>query len=353
MTSAAFLTVWILAAAVQLQAAEQPQESMTPGEAHRLVMTGSNLTDDQVNDLEATLARDPDDLPARVKLLGYYWRQQFASAVSAEAHSKHALYIIRHYPASPVAGLPMAEIHTSSMPDAGARAREAWLKNVENDPENVAILMNAARFFTMSDRPRAIVFVIRATTLDPDKPELLEQLGLLYKLDARGRGGVDAEAARRSLEAYEGALARSAARKRYYMLADVAEMALLAGDPEKAKKYSTELLNAAVEATPDWNYGNAVHHGNLILGRVALSEGDIDAAERYLLKAGKTPGSPQLNSFGPNMMLARTLLEAGRKEAVIEYLRLCGKFWKKGILEDWIEVIEEGGMPEFGANLRY
>ena len=81
----------------------------------------------------------------------------------------------------------------------------------------------------------------------------------------------------------------------------------------------------------------------------------MSAASGFVVgfRAGKTPGSPQLNSFGPNMMLAEALLEAGRKETVIEYLKLCGKFWKRGQVDKWIEVIKEGGIPKFGANLRY
>lgn len=133
--------------------------------------------------------------------------------------------------------------------------------------------------------------------------------------------------------------------------------ALLAtGDLDKARQYANELLDRAVESPPDWNYGNAVHHGNLILGGVALREGRVEDAERFLLRAGKTPGSPQLNSFGPNMQLAMELLEKGRPQRVLEYLQLCKTFWKFAGLtgvDSWIETIKAGGIPDFGANLVY
>ena len=64
-----------------------------------------------------------------------------------------------------------------------------------------------------------------------------------------------------------------------------------------------------------------------MLGRVALKEGNIEEAKHYLFKAGKTPGSPQLNSAGPSFGLACKLLEKGEKSAVLEYLDLVGKFW--------------------------
>ena len=41
------------------------------------------------------------------------------------------------------------------------------------------------------------------------------------------------------------------------------------------------------------------------------SAGDSLAAGKYLVEAAHTPGSPQLNSFGPNVTLAKELLEMG------------------------------------------
>ncbi|MES2460346.1 MAG: TlpA disulfide reductase family protein, partial [Armatimonadota bacterium] len=59
----------------------------------------------------------------------------------------------------------------------------------------------------------------------------------------------------------------------------------------------------------------------------ALRDGDIAAAKAYLLAAGKTPGSPQLNSFGPEMTLAQELIKKSEKETVTEFLDLVRKFW--------------------------
>jgi hypothetical protein len=105
----------------------------------------------------------------------------------------------------------------------------------------------------------------------------------------------------------------------------------------------------------DWNYGNAIHKGNLALGRLALREGKIDAAEEFLLRAGRTPGSPQLDSFGPNMLLAKELLENDRREKVLEYFALCGKFWEvdHGQLKQWTAQVRARKEPDFGANLIY
>ncbi len=124
---------------------------------------------------------------------------------------------------------------------------------------------------------------------------------------------------------------------------------------DDAKMYATQMLSLSNGYSTDWNYGNAVHNGNLILGRVALQQNDIEGAKEYLLKAGQTTGSPQLKSFGPNMSLANDLLEKDEKQTVIEYFELCKKFWKMndGRLDSWIASIKGGGKPYFGTNLKY
>jgi len=139
----------------------------------------------------------------------------------------------------------------------------------------------------------------------------------------------------------------------FYMLSDLAKTAFAAEDTIKVETYATELLNQANLYTKNWNYGNAIHSGNIILGRLELRLGNIEKAKDYLIQAGKTPGSPQLDSFGPNLILAKELLEKGEREVVLEYLKLCTNFWKNGskYIENWVSIIKEGKTPDFGTNL--
>jgi hypothetical protein len=123
---------------------------------------------------------------------------------------------------------------------------------------------------------------------------------------------------------------------------------------EKAAAYANELLAAAEKDKEGWNYGNALHEGHATLGLVALRNNDVSTARRQLLEAGKTPGSPQLNSFGPDMTLANELLKKGERDTVLEYFTLCRSFWKMGTsqLDAWSATVREGETPIFGANLR-
>ena len=134
-----------------------------------------------------------------------------------------------------------------------------------------------------------------------------------------------------------------------------AERALGNGDHLRAAWLGTELLTLADAYRDDWYYGNAVHHGNLLLGRIALAQGDTTLAKVKLLAAGATPGSPQLNSFGPNMVLALELIQAGERAAVLEYLALCRRFWELGpaTLDEWSHDVSAGREPRFGPHLGY
>jgi tetratricopeptide (TPR) repeat protein len=145
-------------------------------------------------------------------------------------------------------------------------------------------------------------------------------------------------------------------KARFFKLSEVAAAAFDAGDYDKAETYANELLSDANLYRTNWNYGNAIFHGNMILGRVALKrDNNLSQAESYLLAAGKTPGSPQLISFGPNMSLANDLLIAGERDTVLDFIDECSKFWKMdgGKLSEWKKTIQSGGTPNFAPNLGY
>lgn len=80
-----------------------------------------------------------------------------------------------------------------------------------------------------------------------------------------------------------------------------------------------------------------------------MRRADFAKAGEYLLSAGSTPGSLGLDSFGPNMSLARELVENGQSDIVLRYLTLCKAFWKmdEGKLQEWSALIEGGEKPDF------
>ncbi len=305
-----------------------------------LVSEGQRLTKSVAEKLEKRLIESPTDLDIRIRLVAYHWFRQYNSAKTIE----HLLWIIENHPESPVADEAFFIFDRKGSRLAYDEAAELWQSHAKENSANTAILSHAAHFFQMFEHEKAASYLERCRRLDPDTAEWPKRLGFLYSL-----AGSD-----KAFPAWESALSKTKGRDRYLMLGDVADAALVAGESDKAERYSTELLAEAVERPPDLFYGQAVHYANLVLGLVALQKGDMERAELYLLRAGKTPGSVLIDfKGGPSMRLALALLEKGRKKAVIEYLNLCGKFWKKPQTDAWIRAIEKDVIPDFGKNLKY
>jgi hypothetical protein len=146
------------------------------------------------------------------------------------------------------------------------------------------------------------------------------------------------------------------ASKRRLLLRELATAAFDAGETTKASRFATELVSPS-SATHEGANGNEIHIGHIVLGRLALRAGDVAGAKQHLLESGHTPGSPQLQTFGPNMSLAKELLGRGERKAVVDYFVACAKFWRsgreRGVLTEWAGAVQKGEVPDFGANLHY
>jgi hypothetical protein len=159
---------------------------------------------------------------------------------------------------------------------------------------------------------------------------------------------IDAHRAERDAPHERAAPARTRASvQQWYELEDVAAAALKAGRTQEARTAAEDLLAGAPGRERDWNYGNAIHNGNMILGKIALDSGDVQKAKDHLIAAGKSPGSPQLDTFGPDLKFAEELLDKGEGKTTAEYLRLISNFWKpmKPRLDAWATAIDHGERP--------
>ncbi len=145
------------------------------------------------------------------------------------------------------------------------------------------------------------------------------------------------------------------ADQHFYALDGAAKGSFEIGKIEEARNFAEELMALTPKYTNNWNNGNAVQDANLVLGRIAVRDGKISEAKKYLTASAKSNGSPQINSFGPNMSLALDLLEKGERDAVMEHFMRCRKFWKNdhGKLDQWMQEVLAGKTPDFGANLIY
>jgi len=127
----------------------------------------------------------------------------------------------------------------------------------------------------------------------------------------------------------------------------------------EAEALALEGLGLAERYAGNWNYGNVIHNSHQILGLLHLREGEQEEAVKSLLAAGRSPGSPQLNSFGPKMVLATELLRRGERGPVLQYLDLVALFWtkksapypevgiaNKRLIKQWKVEIMAGRLPQ-------
>jgi hypothetical protein len=144
--------------------------------------------------------------------------------------------------------------------------------------------------------------------------------------------------------------------RRLNHLVQGARAALDIGQNQKAREFAEQSLRVMTDCRqqPWCSVGNTIFYANLVLGRLALLNDNVPEADRFLLLAGETPGSPALGSFGPNMSLARELLKRGRRDVVLQFFAECKAFWKMGRQRDtWMTQVQNGQLPVFGANLAY
>lgn len=318
-----------------------------------LAAEGYNLSATSAAELEARIAAQPDDYANRAVLLGYYLVARFQDPQAKAARITHILWIIEHRPGMAVG--PELEI---LVPIDGAEgyalAKTRWLANVDARPDDVTILGNAASFLLHQERDLALGYLERARKLEPRSPEWPERIGRAHLgtarlADAKDKRFAEASLAFRNLEQATALIPELDVKLLLY--ADLADAAYLMARDDKAGEYASALI-AKTPAT-DWNWSNAAHDGNTVLGLVALREKKPKEAVACLIQSGDVKGSPQLNSFGPRMELAKALLEAGERDAVLDYLEEVGRFWKTGEkrLADWAALIKAGRTPEF-KNLR-
>ena len=164
-------------------------------------------------------------------------------------------------------------------------------------------------------------------------------MGNLLIAEAQGLKPPESVAAvRRGIEQFDAAmrLRKVTDRASYRLehgqpyLATLTTASLAAGDTNQAKTFAGQLLQGLDPKRDALYHGNYVYQFNSLLGQIALREGKPDEAVKHLLAAGKTPGSPSLNSFGPNFTLAKELLQLGRPQdrvTVGNFLDEVARFW--------------------------
>ena len=172
-------------------------------------------------------------------------------------------------------------------PAVYAHNKAQWLARVAARPESVDVLEGAADFFLIVDRPLALDLLEQARGLEPDNPKWVQKLAFVHRMNASSGDMGEASLA---LSLMEQAYAMDP--NRGTVLTDLPAIAFDAGDLDKARTFAERLLKQAGSDRRNLSYGDAVHKGNLVLGRIAIRQGRLADAVTFLRASGETPGSP-------------------------------------------------------------
>lgn len=299
--------------------------------------------------LESRLAATPDDLETRVKLIGAAFLNN-DPGVQARRR-EHLKWLARMHPEIDLGGYAFVP-GPEDLPEDYPELRDLWLDAVSRKPTDLRVLEAAAGFLRFHDAAIAGEICRKAVALAPDDIDWRRELANTYVRLSSGAASEDERRrhAASAMREFQAALGMTDdADDRIDIQMDIARAAADALDWPVAVEAARYVLQEKECIRGEWNYGNVIHRANIVLGRAALASDDVDAAEGHLIAAGETPGSPQLDSFGPDLELAAELLHRGRRDVVVSYLRACKRFWKDNelVIDEWLASIARGELPEF------
>jgi hypothetical protein len=301
-------------------------------------MSGDSLAADR-----ESVHANPNDLAAQARLAGNAWAHQDRGAWAA-----HISVVIEQCPAATVfEENPMLFMPTVRDRDDGLVA--LWQAQTEKHREVPQVWANASSYLTLLDNKRAIEWMSHAVRLQPKNVRWLQKLAHLFAQTEGAANTVPGEPSENAFGFQARAIAlMSDSDERFAAKIWLARYALSAGENARAASGATELLAEAPAHAEQDSFGEAVHHGHIVLGRLALQAGNVAEARSRLLAAGDTPGSAGLRSFGPDVALARELLAHGERAVVIDYLRRVDKFWQRrhGCIDTWTAQIAQAHDPD-------
>lgn len=279
----------VLAAELRAQAARERES-----DERRKAIDAMTLAD--AANLEALVAKNPEDLDTRGRLLAFY-RRPGPRLQSREANlaaiRRHVAYLTRHHPDSI---LLTTVIRREDDPVGYAQIRELWKPHIENRNASLAVL-NLASVFFAGEPKVAEALLIRMQQLPADPSEagtihdrtlmpIWGRLGALYAevLRTGGQPGsnVDADYA-------ADVKARLAVSREAPLLASVAQFldwpGLRAGDDEQ-KALAAGYLQRAMAIDPDHPH---VSHVQTTLERSTVSQAVASLQGRAPVAAAYVP----------------------------------------------------------------
>ncbi|MGH9552541.1 MAG: tetratricopeptide repeat protein, partial [Terriglobales bacterium] len=262
------------------------------------VLQGWDLSRKQASNIAAKIRRGTGDLRSRFLLLGYYCKTMFRTKAAMKARSRQVLWMIEHLPGHSISKRGWCTLNYGILSDRDAirQAKHLWNRHIETFSTDARVIANAASFFAeMDEDAKAETLFNKAKQVDPNNPAWPRRLSSFFELRSRF-----AKSAKRKKLLAQKALAEAelafklekSGYGKFLMLDDLAWKAYEAGDHAKSREYVHTIFEFA-ERTREEEISSscckAIHNAHLVLGCVALKEGDVPAAVEHLLASVTVP----------------------------------------------------------------
>lgn len=315
------------------------------------------LTPPEVRLVENKLKKTPDDLEARRQLLKYY-NSEPRTAQKLAGRTRQRIWFVQNHPEKSDEEVLGFAPYLDKEDEEYIAIKTEWLKQVQLKPDNLKVRLNAAEFIgNQSDEAEKLLS--DGINLFPENIEFPSKLFAFY--NEKTSETKDLKLYENSqLKAYEigektlALLKKERSRVRDDKRADIMpELALLAFKLEKYDRAKQLANEANLEFGADdtrIGYGTIVHKGNIILGKIAFRENNLEKAKEHLLISVRVPLRLKYGSVAyPDLELAEELLKKGEKETVLEFLKLCEGLIGTDTesLKKWQKEIGQGKTPDF------
>lgn len=292
-------------------------------EASKFVAFGKTLSTEDIKNLETVLTQNIDNLELRLKLLGAYQKNW---ARYRTQYFDQLVWLISNYADNDITHIAVIPVVKSRYPATYKRLRMEWFKHFDLKPLPARTVLNTASFcFVNLDYIGLSPCLDILESAEFDKTDFLSAASLYERV--RSIKDIDSAKLLESDLALERAVKWARQAVKYdesgneYLYASIrlTSLAFDAGLSE-AEELANALLQKAQENPQRLSY--AEHVANTVLGKIALTQGNVTSAIQYLQKSVLCLfDSAFLYLKGPDLTLANELFKLGENEATTAFAK--------------------------------
>ena len=292
-----------------------------------------------IKELESRLEHNASDIDARVQLV-----QAYALCTSQEKLQRrlsHVLWMIEHCPDSDELESPIFLLNELYSDADFQKARQLWLANSNDNPDNASIAGNAGLFLIWRDFLTGDELLEKAALLCPNNPKwyyYVEEFNW-YQVRYGEESAKRARSAERVIRLGGEAIKADNGiqpSKRLNALEHMVHSAMYLGQLDQAVKFCEQRDRFARALQRE----DALQIGIALRGFVALQRGQIDQSRHALLELA--------NGYKPAysiLKLADGLLQAGEQSTVLQFLSQSKELGMLPEAARWIADIKRGEIP--------